>query len=105
MFVYSATASIYGRIMTVGAELSAYNPELSYWASVEVFRNGTSVGIYVISPVRDMIWETGHLPLGQCSFALPSIGTIEVKLIVGYNYNSGIGIFSSSTKKTIYTNE
>lgn len=66
--------------------------------------NGSTVSTGILTNPPSMIYETGTNPLGRASFNLSQYhGYVEVKVYVGFSYDSGAGHSGSSFSKTIYS--
>lgn len=86
---------------------NASNPYLdgvSVNGYIEVIVNGSTVSTGILTNPPSMIYETGTNPLGRASFNLSQYhGYVEVKVYVGFSYDSGAGHSGSSFSKTIYS--
>lgn len=91
---------IHGNSICAYVEATAAFPEVSYSALLDIYQNGNlfcSISISSKGLPRDMIYATGHVPVGQCEVALPKTGNVTIKITMGALYEDGSGRFARNT--------
>lgn len=103
-FVYEYTVNISGYRMSISA--SVYPSNFSgkeFWATAIVNSNETGTQYYKLNySDQGYITAPQWIAIGDCTFDLPQSGNVTVKLVIGFNYDTGTGHSSASTKISVY---
>lgn len=101
-FSFNYYVRISGYYMTIGVEVLPQNFEGKiYWAKICVNADGAHRLLPILRESA-YLTTTGNQIIGNCTVDLPLSGNVSIELIIGFNFNSGAGNFSTSYTKKIY---
>ncbi len=73
-----------------------------FWATAIVIKGSVKEYHRLEYSEQGYISEEGFCVIGDCTFNLPSSGNVVVKLLVGFNYDTGIGNSGESKEVQVY---
>lgn len=86
--------NVHGNNIYVYVEAKAAFPGVSYSALLDIYQNDNlfcSIPISSNGLPRDMVYATGHVPIGQCEAVLPKTGSVRIKITMSALYEDGSG--------------
>lgn len=98
------TARITGYNLSLSAGIQRTNFEgKEFWAIARVrLPNQQPIDYKLTYDSQGYIYGTGWSVIGSCTITLPKDGNVQVELIIGYQYDSGIGYSNQSCSIEIY---
>ena len=103
-FLYQCGIRISGYTMHLSINVQPLgNTDRDFWATAIVKSNGSNEMYYkLLYNEQGYIYDPKWIVIGDTSFELPQSGKVTVDVCIGFNYNSGVGQTSKSTKIHIY---
>lgn len=94
---------ISGKRISVYVEGTNSFPDVKYSAAVEIYNNGQlyySQSLNRDSLPPEIVYTSGHQPIGTCTTDLPITGKVKIKVIMGASYSGSTGNYASNTSYT-----